>query len=110
MSRHLSCACRYPTLAVGVVLVMALLTSGCMFQTVRDQQAKAAALHDQLTASLGRLTAIGTRTAPHIHSRLCRTTVPQRPRPSAGCVAVRHPRPFRAGSPSLATGRPSRDC
>ena len=44
MSRHTSCACQYPTLAVGVVLVMALLTSGCMFQTVRQQQAKAAAL------------------------------------------------------------------
>jgi pimeloyl-ACP methyl ester carboxylesterase len=44
MSRHISCACRYPTRAVGVVLVMALLTSGCMFQTVREQQAKVAAL------------------------------------------------------------------
>ena len=44
MSCHTSCACRYPTRAVGVVLVMALLTSGCMFQTVREQQAKAAAL------------------------------------------------------------------
>ena len=44
MSHHTSRACRYPTLAVGVVLVMALLTSGCMFQTVRAQQAKAAAL------------------------------------------------------------------
>ena len=44
MSRHTSCACQYPTRAVGVVLVMALLTSGCMFQTVREQQAKAAAL------------------------------------------------------------------
>jgi hypothetical protein len=44
MSRYASCTCRYPTLAVGVVLVMALLTSGCMFQTVREQQTKAAAL------------------------------------------------------------------
>jgi hypothetical protein len=44
MSRHISCACRYLTRAVGVVLVMALLPSGCMFQTVRKQQAKAAAL------------------------------------------------------------------
>ena len=44
MSRYTSCACRYLTRAVGVVLVMALLTSGCMFQTVRKQQAKAAAV------------------------------------------------------------------
>ena len=44
MSHHPPCACRYPAFAVGVVLVMALLTSGCMFQTVREQQAKAAAL------------------------------------------------------------------
>ena len=44
MSRHTSCACQYLTRAVGVVLVMALLTSGCMFQTVREQQAKAAAV------------------------------------------------------------------
>jgi pimeloyl-ACP methyl ester carboxylesterase len=44
MLRYTSCACRYPTRAVGVVLVMALLTSGCMFRTVREQQAKAAAL------------------------------------------------------------------
>ena len=44
MSRHTSCACQYLTRAVGVVLVMALLTSGCMFQTVREQQAKTAAL------------------------------------------------------------------
>jgi len=44
MSRHISCTCPYPTRAVGVALVMALLTSGCMFQTVREQQAKAAAL------------------------------------------------------------------
>jgi pimeloyl-ACP methyl ester carboxylesterase len=44
MSRSTPRSCRYPTRAVGFVLVMALLTSGCMFQTVRDQQAKAAAL------------------------------------------------------------------
>ena len=44
MHRRPSCAYQYPTLAIGVVLVMALLTSGCMFQTVREQQAKAAAL------------------------------------------------------------------
>src|SRR5262249_55772342 len=44
MSRPISCACRYLTRAVGVVLVMALLPSGCMFQTVREQQAKAAAV------------------------------------------------------------------
>ena len=44
LHRHTSCAYQYPTLAIGVVLVMALLTSGCMFQTVREQQAKAAAL------------------------------------------------------------------
>jgi hypothetical protein len=44
MSRYTPRSCRYPTRAVGVVLVMSLLTSGCMFQTVRDQQAKAAAL------------------------------------------------------------------
>src|SRR5262245_64036677 len=44
MSRDTSWACWYPTLAVSVVLVMALLMSSCMFQTVREQQAKAAAL------------------------------------------------------------------
>jgi hypothetical protein len=44
MARHTSCACQSPTHAIGVMLVLALLISGCMFQTVREQQAKVAAL------------------------------------------------------------------
>ena len=44
MSRHTSRPFWYPTLAVGIVLGITLLASGCMFQTVRQQQAKAAAL------------------------------------------------------------------
>jgi pimeloyl-ACP methyl ester carboxylesterase len=44
MSRHFPFLGRHPTLAVSVVLVANLLTWGCVFQTVREQQEKAASL------------------------------------------------------------------
>ena len=44
MSHYTARACRFPTLAVSIVLVLSLLTAGCMFRTVREQQTKIAAL------------------------------------------------------------------
>jgi pimeloyl-ACP methyl ester carboxylesterase len=44
MSRHIPLVTRNPIFAISVVLVAVLLTWGCVFQTVREQQEKIAAL------------------------------------------------------------------